>query len=167
MALVQFHLLKVIRFVHGGDVKTFRCTTESSLMPTVDPKIAAWQSELREIGMLELAPTESASERFPYWQLPDTSTFLGKLESDALCLLSDGALCVYDHEVADRVLCAAAPNQSSLISALSEMDTFFERCANDDDLADDESADRQMREKCTELIGGSEYAAFVQLFFWS
>ena len=74
-------------------------------MPTVDPTIVAWQSELREIGMLELAPTESASERFPYWQLPDTSTFLGKLESDALCLLADGTLCVYDHEVAGRVLC--------------------------------------------------------------
>jgi len=29
-ALVQFHLLKVIRFVHGGDVKTFRCPPAQS-----------------------------------------------------------------------------------------------------------------------------------------
>ena len=136
-------------------------------MPPVDPTIAAWQSEFREIGMLELAPTESASERFSYWHLPDPSTFLGMLESDALCLLADGTLCVYDHEVAGRVLCAAAPNQSSLISALSEMDAFFERCGDDDDLADDESANTRMREKCTELIGGDDYAAFVQLFFWA
>ncbi|MCC9658873.1 hypothetical protein LOC70_23935 [Rhodopirellula sp. JC737] len=61
----------------------------------------------------------------------------------------------------------AAPNQTSLVAALCEMDVFFERCADDGDLADDESADRQMREECTKLIGGSEYAEFVQLFFWS
>ena len=136
-------------------------------MPTVDPTIAAWQSERREIGMLELTPTESASECFPYWQLPDASTFLGMLESDALCLLADGTLCVYDHEVADRLLCAAAPDQSSLISALSEMDSFFDRCGDDDQLADDESANTQMREKCTELVGGEPYAAFILMFFWA
>ena len=89
------------------------------------------------------------------------------LESDALCLLADGTLCVYDHEVADRLLCAAAPDQSSLISALSEMDAFFDRCGDDDELADDESANIQMRKKCTELIGGADYSAFVQLFFWA
>ena len=136
-------------------------------MPTVDPTIAAWQTDRREIGMLEFGPTESAAERFPYWQLPDTSTFLGMLESDALCLLADGTLCVYDHEVADRVLCAAAPDQSSLVLALSEMDAFLERCGDDDALADDESANVQTREKCTTLVGGSDYAGFMQLFFWA
>jgi len=136
-------------------------------MPTIDPTIVAWQTDRREIGMLEFAPTESAAERFPFWQLPDASTFLGMIESDALCLLADGTLCVYDHEVADRILCDAAPDQSSLISAMSEMDAFFERCGDDDDLADDESVNIQMREKCTELVGGNDYAAFMQLFFWA
>ncbi len=136
-------------------------------MPSVDRTITAWQTERREIGMLEFAATVIGSERFPYWELPDSSTFLGMLESDALCLLADGTLCVYDHEVADRLLCAAAPDQSSLISALSEMEAYLERCVDDDDLADDESAHTQMREKCTELIGGTDYAAFVQLFFWA
>ena len=82
-------------------------------------------------------------------------------------MLDDGTLCVYDHELAGRVLCVAAPNQSSLISALSEMDAFFERCGDDDGLADDESDNTRMRERCTALIGGDEYATFVQLFFWT
>ena len=136
-------------------------------MPTVDPTIVAWQTERREIGMLQFSPTAIALELFPYWQLSDSSTFLGLLESDAICLLADGSLCVYDHEVTDRILCAAAPDQSSLISALSEMDVFFNRCADDDKLADDESADIEMRKKCTELVGGESYAAFIQLFFWA
>ena len=42
-----------------------------------------------------------------------------------------------------------------------------ERCGDDDDLADDESTNVQMREKCTELVGGNDYAAFMQLFFWA
>lgn len=136
-------------------------------MPTVDPTIASWQANQREIGMLEFFPTESAAKRFPYYQLSDSSTFPGLLEFDALCMLTDGTICLYDHDVVDRVLCAAAPNQSSLISALTEMDAFFDRCKDDDDLANDESANIQIREKCTELVGGDAYAAFMQLFFWA
>jgi len=136
-------------------------------MPSVDPTIVAWQADRREIGLLEFASTESAAERFPYWQLPDTSTFLGMVESGAICLLEDGSICVYDHEVANRILCVAAPSQSFLISALTEMGAYFERCGDDNDLADDESANIQMREKCTDLVGGNDYAAFMQLFFWA
>ena len=136
-------------------------------MPSVDPTIAAWQAERREIGMLVFWPTASAADKFPFWPLPESATFLGMLEADALCILPDGSLCVYDHEVVDRILCIAAPNQSSLISALLEIDSFLERCGNNDDLADDESANIQMRDKCTTLIGGDQYAAFIQSFFWA
>lgn len=94
-------------------------------------------------------------------------TFLGMLEADALCMLPEGSLCVYDHEVVDRIFCAAAPDQSFLILALTEMEAFFDRCGDSDDLADDESSAIQMREKCTTLIGGDAYAAFIQLFFWA
>jgi len=136
-------------------------------MPTIDPTIAAWQSENREIGMLEFLPTDSAPERFSYWPLPSNAAFLGKVESDALCLMDDGTLCVYDHGVADRILCPAAPNQPNLIAAMTAMDDFFKRCDGDDKLADDESATIEIREKCTDTVGGADYASFIQLFFWA
>ena len=79
------------------------------------------------------------------------------LESDALCLLPNGSICVYDHEVADRILCAAAPNQPALISALSELEAYFDSCADDDELAEDESANIEMREKCTRLVGVAHF----------
>lgn len=151
--------------LRAGAVKTLSWLTESTQMATIDPIITAWQMERREIGMLEFTPTDTASQRFPYWSLPDSSTFLGMLESDALCLLDDGTLCVYDHEVTGRVLCPAAPDQSSMISALLEIDNFFDRCGDKEDLVDDESATTQMREKCTKLVGGDAYATFMQLFF--
>ena len=136
-------------------------------MSEVEPTIGQWQAECREIGMLEFSPSDAVSELLPHWQLPAGAAFLGVVESDALCLLEDGSLCVFDHEVAERVLCAAAPNQRQLISALQAMDEYFDRCAENDALANDESAAVEIREKCTALVGGADFASFIQLFFWA
>ena len=136
-------------------------------MPTVAPTIAMWQSERHEIGMLEFLPSDSSPERFPYWPLPSDVTFLGNVECDALCLMDDGTLCLFDHEVAERTLCKAAPNQSNLIDSLLAVEDHLNRCGEDDALADDESAEIAMREHCTATIGGPNFASFIQLFFWA
>ncbi len=117
--------------------------------------------------MLEFSPTDAASERFPYWALPSDATFLGLVEADALCLQIDGSLCVFDHEVPGRILCVAAPNPSNLINALREMEDYFNRCGDDDAFADNESAAVEMRKKCTAMVGGDDFASFIQLFFWA
>ena len=135
-------------------------------MQSVDPTIAKWQANRREIGVLEFSPSDTAAKRFPYWLLPASATFLGVVECDALCLMEDGSLRLFDHEAAERTLCMAAPGQLSLISALSELDAFFSRTVDNDALADDKTANIEMREKYTELLGGEQYATFAQMFFW-
>ena len=136
-------------------------------MQIVEPVIAEWQVDRHEIGMLQFFPSDAASERFPFWSLPSNTIFLGVVESDALCLMHDGTLCVFDHEVAGRVVCHAASNQTDLIAALKAMDDYFERCSDDDAFAEDESAAIEMREWCTAMVGGPDFASFIQLFFWA
>jgi hypothetical protein len=128
--------------------------------PSVDPEIAQWQSEEREIGMIEFAPTKVATERFPYYPLPKFSVFLGIMEVDALCLADDGSLCVYDNEVQNRIICRAAKNQSSFVAAMKELDQHFEKCVADDSYCDDVDAAALVRDKCSQIAGGDEYVSF-------
>jgi hypothetical protein len=129
----------------------------------VDPTIAAWQADGHEVGMIAFAATETASEQFPYYELPAECTFLGLMEADALCLAEDGSVVVYDHEVAERVLCRAAPDQATFLAALAALEAHFEKCATDTAYWEDESAAAAVRERCTEIAGGEEYAAFYSM----
>ena len=126
----------------------------------VDSTIAAWQSDRHELGMIEFFPSDAAAEKFPFYPLPDDAVFLGLMEVDALCLMDDGTLRVYDHEVQGRILCPAAPNQARLIAALKVLEDHFEKCGEDDAYCDDETAAVTVRERCTKIAGGDEYASF-------
>lgn len=126
----------------------------------IEPAIADWQVSEREIGILTFSPAGSASQWFPFYVLPNDSVFLGLMEADALCLMADGSIRVYDHEVTDRVLCHAAANQTAFISALSVLEEYFEVCASDEVYGDDESTAVKFRKRCAEIAGGNEYDAF-------
>lgn len=128
--------------------------------PSIDPEIARWQSERREIGMIEFAPTKEAAERFPYYPIPESAIFLGSMEVDALCLVNDGSLCVYDNEAQNRIICRAAKDQSSFVTAMKELDQHFEKCAIDDSYCDDMDAAALVRDKCSRLAGGDAYVSF-------
>ncbi len=126
----------------------------------VDPKIAAWQTDHRVIGMIEFSPSDTATKLFPFYRLPVDVTFLGLIEADALCLTSDGALVVYDHEVSNRVFCSAAPCQVTFLAALDVLEKHFEKCVNDESYWNDESAAVLVREHCAAIVGGEEYDGF-------
>jgi hypothetical protein len=132
----------------------------TTLASSVDPIIAAWQTEQHKIGMIEFFPLDTVAARFPFCKLPSDATFLGVMEADALCLMDGGALRVYDHEVADRIFCLAALNQSKLIEALKVLEEYFEKCGEDDDYCEDETAGVTVRERCTAIAGGEEYESF-------
>jgi len=126
----------------------------------VDPTIAAWQADRQEIGMVEFLPPDTATSRFPYYRLPSDSTLIGVMEADALCLMEDGSLRVYDHESPGRVLCLAARNQLAFVEAMNVLEDYFDRCGEDDNYCDDESAAVAVRERCTSIAGGDEFAPF-------
>lgn len=127
---------------------------------SVDPVIARWQSERREIGMIKFAPSKEATDRFPYYPLPDSTVFLGIVEVDALCLNNDGSLCLYDNEVQDRIFCRAAKDQSLFVAAMKELERYFERCLADESYYDDLAEAAAVRDKCAHLAGGNEYVSF-------
>lgn len=126
----------------------------------IDSAIADWQASEHEIGILTFSPADSASQRFPFYVLPNDSVFLGLMEADALCLMADGSICIYDHEVADRVLCHAASSQTAFISALSVLKEYFEKCVSDESYWDDESAAVSVRKQCAEIAGGNAHNGF-------
>ncbi len=130
------------------------------MSPSVDPEIARWQSEKREIGMITFAPTHEAAEHFPYYPLPESTVFLGIMEVDGLCLANDGSLCVYDNEVENRVVCRAAKDQSSFVAAMKKLDQYFEMCATDDAYCDDMDAAAIVLDECSRLAGGDEFVSF-------
>ncbi len=124
------------------------------------PTISEWQSEAREIGMLTFLPSSSVAKHFPYYSLPDNALFIGLMESDALCMMDDGSIQVYDHEVPDRVLSVASPNQEVFVAALAVLEEYFEKCVADESYYDDESAGIEVRERCAAIAGGDDYTGF-------
>jgi hypothetical protein len=130
------------------------------MSPPLDSRIANWQSDGHEIGMVEFHPTKAAKERFPYYHLPDDETFIGVVEADALCVHLDGSLRVYDHESQNRILCPAATDQRSFVAAMIELEQHFERCVRDEKYCDDMDAAATVRDRCVELAGGDDYFPF-------
>lgn len=130
------------------------------MAPSVDPEIARWQSEERDIGMIAFSPTDDGNDRFPYYPLPESVVFLGTMEVDALCLADDGSLCVYDNEVQDRIICRAAKDQSSFVAAMKELERHFEKCVADESYCDDMDAAALVRDKCAQLAGGDDFASY-------
>ena len=126
----------------------------------IDPAIAAWQSRNHEIGIIEFSPAETATERFPYYSLPDHVTFIGMMEADALCVQLDGSLCVFDHEWQNRIICSAAKDQRRFVDAMKEVERHFDRCTVDDSYCDDMDAAAMVRDRCAELAGGDVYLPF-------
>jgi hypothetical protein len=92
-------------------LRLFYKPQRDSMLPSLDPKIVNWQSENREIGLVEFQSTDMANQRFPHYPLPNDQTFIGVMETDALCVHTDGSLRVYDHESQNRILCPAARDQ--------------------------------------------------------
>jgi hypothetical protein len=129
-------------------------------MPQVNPAIATWQSEDREIGMVEFAPSDTATDRFPYYSLPDDATFIGAVEADALCLQIDDSLCVYDNASRNRILCPAAVSQPCFVKAMKELEQHFDKCDADDLYCGDLDAAEAVRDRCVNLAGGNEYVPF-------
>ena len=122
------------------------------------PTIAVCQAQRIEVGMIEFLPTEMAADEFPSYELPANATFVGTLEVDALCLMDDGTLVVYDHQAVGTVLCKAAVSESALLSALAVMEEFY---ANNASAASfDEAAAIKVRDRCTEIAGGEECRSF-------
>jgi hypothetical protein len=132
-------------------------------MTQIDPTIADWQQDKHVVGMIVFSAPESAAECFPYYALPANATFIGLAEADALCLMNDGTLQMYDHEVENRVFCPVAPSQTVFISALKVLEEYFEKCVADESYSDDESAAVAVRQQCCEIAGGDDYAAFFSM----
>ena len=120
--------------------------------------LAALQTGQYVVGMIEFFPSETAGDQFPYYELPADATFLGVMEVDALCLLDDGSVVVYDHEAVNRILCRASSSESAFLSALAVLNEFFEKCAADGSF--DEAGAVEVRDRCTEIAGGEEYRSF-------
>ncbi len=129
----------------------------------VDPRIANWQTEEYELGTLVFSATEHAESLFPFYDLPAEATFLGLLEDDALCLLPDGSLAVYDHESNGRILCPAAQDQAHFLAAMEVLERHLERCDHDEQYWDDEAAGWAVRGECTKLAGGKPFKAFFSM----
>ncbi|QDT24386.1 hypothetical protein [Gimesia chilikensis] len=132
-------------------------------MTQIDPKIADWQQNKHVVGMIEFSASASAADCFPYYALPAEATFIGLAEADALCLMNDGTLQVYDHEVENRVLCPVAQNQTVFISALKVLEAHFGKCVADESYDEDESAAVAVRQQCGEIAGGDDYAEFFSM----
>lgn len=128
--------------------------------PPLDSRIVDWQADGREIGMVEFLPTETAKDRFPYYPLPDDQTFIGVMETDALCVHVDGSLRVYDHESQNRIICPAASDQQSFVAAMIELEQHFDKCVEDEKYCDDMDAAATVRDRCVELAGGDDYLPF-------
>ena len=120
--------------------------------------IVALQEEKSVVGMIEFFPTEAAAEEFPYYSLPQEATFIGLLEIDALCLMSDGSVVVYDNEAKNTILCKAASSESSFLSTLTLIKEFYEQNSTRESF--DEAGAVNVRDRCTELAGGEEYRTF-------
>ena len=125
-----------------------------------DPSISEWQSTGHQIGMVEFAPTDAAAVRFPYYALPEDARFLGTMEADALCVLADGSLCVYDTTSKNRINCGAASNQGSFVAALKALEQHFDKCVADNPYCNDLDAAAKVRDRCTALAGGDTYGPF-------
>lgn len=135
---------------------------EAIMAHPVDSAIATWQAENHELGMIQFSTSDTVGDLFPYYHLPAGTTFLGLMEADALCLMNDGRIVVYDHEV-DRVLCEAAPTQSAFLNALAVLQQYFQQCAADEKYCDDESARIAARVRASEVAGGDRYTSFFSM----
>ncbi|MBT4863521.1 MAG: hypothetical protein HON53_00170 [Planctomycetaceae bacterium] len=120
--------------------------------------IAECQAQRLEVGMIEFLPSDTAADEFPSYELPANAKFVGILEVDALCLMDDGTLVVYDHQAAGSVLCKAAVSESALLSALAVMQEFYAKNVSEDSF--DEAAAIKVRDRCTEIAGGEECRSF-------
>ena len=126
----------------------------------IESAIQQWQAGRYEIGLIEFAPSDSVSDHFPYYSLPDEVQFLGTFEADALCLQPDGTVCLYDHESEKTILCRAAANQLALVSSLQRVEQHFERCLREENYFNDAAAAESVRDQCAEMAGGPEYLQF-------
>jgi hypothetical protein len=126
----------------------------------IDPRIAIWQADRHEVGMIAFCPSDAAADCFPYYSLPREAMFLGLMESDALCATGDGAIVVFDHERPGRVLCKAATNQAAFLAALAVLEDHFNKCDGDTSYWEDGSAAIEIRERCAAIAGGEEYESF-------
>ncbi len=131
---------------------------ESSQPVAFPPTIAECQAQRFEVGMIEFLPSDTAADEFPSYELPANATFVGTLEVDAICLMDDGTLVVYDHQAAGTVLCKAAASESALLSALTLIEEFYAKNATAASF--DEAAAIKVRERCTEIAGGEECRTF-------
>ena len=82
----------------------------------------AWDANPKEFGVIDFCPADMAAVRFPFYELPADATFLGLMGADALCLMDDCSLRVFDHEAAGRTQPPPAPNQQELVPILSKYD---------------------------------------------
>ncbi len=110
--------------------------------------------------MIQFLPCNEARDQFPHYDLPSESMFVGLMDADAICLLPDGSLVVYDHGVSNRVLCKAAPSQETFLEAVAVLENHFKACVEDPRYWAGESAAREVSRRCTEIAGGEDYASF-------
>lgn len=123
----------------------------------IHPTIELWQSQHREIGMLEFFDSADVSDRFPYYPIENDFICIAIDETNAVCVRPNGTVCELDSDEAGRIVCECARDQTAFVTAMSHLDQHFEKC-DDDDYADD-IADAT-RDQCIKMAGGNAYTEF-------